>query len=72
MSGIAGIQNAGASAAVAAMLDRIRHRGPDGRMIAGLGNHIFGAVHLSLRPSDSAGPFVENEKMIVWDGGARR
>ncbi|MHB8095172.1 MAG: hypothetical protein ACYDH0_09535, partial [Candidatus Aminicenantales bacterium] len=68
MSGIAGIQNAGASAAVAAMLDRIRHRGPDGRMIAGLSGHIFGAAHLSLRPSDSAGPFIQNEKMVVWDG----
>jgi asparagine synthase (glutamine-hydrolysing) len=68
MSGIAGIRHENASPAVTAMLDRIRHRGPDGRTIAGLGGSVFGATSLALRPFDAAGPLIRKDRMIVWDG----
>lgn len=68
MSGIAGIRHGNASTAVNAMLDRIRHRGPDGRQVAGLGDAVFGAVKLAPGPCDAAGPLVRNGRMVVWDG----
>ncbi len=68
MSGIAGIGHANASATVGAMLDRIGHRGPDGRRVEGLGDWVFGAARLALRPFDTAGPLAHDGRMIAWDG----
>jgi len=68
MSGIAGIRDKDAAAAVTEMLGRIRHRGPDKVRIAGHAGGVFGAVSLSLRPFDEAGPLLQNERLIVWDG----
>jgi asparagine synthase (glutamine-hydrolysing) len=50
------------------MLERIRHRGPDGLEIVDLGQAVFGAVRLALGPFDSAGPLVRNGRLAVWDG----
>jgi len=68
VSGIAGIAHSDRGPAVAAMLDRIRYRGPDGRAVQGTGSGVFGAVSLSLRPFDSAGPIIRKGRMIAWDG----
>jgi asparagine synthase (glutamine-hydrolysing) len=68
MSGIVGIQDKDATGAVTAMLNRIKHRGPDGSRVAGLASGVFGAVSLAPRPFDEAGPFVRNKRMIAWDG----
>lgn len=68
MSGIAGIQHGNGKALVTEMLDRLAHRGPDGRAVSGLGNATFGSVHLSLGPGTSAGPVIRGSRMIVWDG----
>lgn len=68
MSGIAGIMKGNAQKAVSAMLERIGHRGPDGREVVGLDRAVFGAVRLTLEPSDSAGPLSRNGRLAVWDG----
>jgi len=68
MSGIAGIMNGNATKAVTAMLERIKHRGPDGPKVAGLQGAVFGASGLAAGPFDSAGPFARKGRLIVWDG----
>lgn len=68
MSGIAGIMNRNAKKAITAMLERMGHRGSDGPKVAELDRAAFGAVGLTLRPFDSAGPFERNGRLAVWDG----
>lgn len=68
MSGIAGILNPGGRSAVETMLERIGHRGPDGRSVASAEAGVFGAVRLRLGPSDEAGPLAGRGRLIVWDG----
>jgi asparagine synthase (glutamine-hydrolysing) len=68
VSGIAGIQHKESGALITAMLDKLGHRGPNGRAISGLGNATFGATLLSVGPEASAGPLVRDRLMIVWDG----
>jgi asparagine synthase (glutamine-hydrolysing) len=68
MSGIAGIQKKGEEKIVDGMLNKIVHRGPDGRQTASAGSCVLGAVRLAAGPFDAAGPFAKNGKSIVWDG----
>ena len=68
MSGIAGIQYREGGPLVGAMLDKLGHRGPDGRATSGLGNATFGATLLNVGADATAGPLVRGRQMIVWDG----
>ena len=69
MCGIAGVYN-GKADDVAGMLDRIRHRGPDGMGIHENGEAIHGHVRLSLVDLSSASdqPFVIRNATLTFNG----
>jgi asparagine synthase (glutamine-hydrolysing) len=70
MSGIAGIQQGGAQPLVEAMLERLRHRGPDGHGIWSSRSGTLGATTLASGSRAAAGPFCEphGRRALVWDG----
>lgn len=69
MCGIAGGTNISEDA-VAAMLDRIRHRGPDGSGIKSVGNVVHGHVRLALvdLSAASAQPFLCSGTTLTFNG----
>jgi asparagine synthase (glutamine-hydrolysing) len=69
MCGIAGGTNISEDA-VAAMLDRIRHRGPDGSGIKSAGNVVHGHVRLALvdLTAASAQPFACDGRLLTFNG----